>query len=61
MNRDDLRAQIKKWCKDNGATQRVLADRLGVTPETVCRWVTGKTSPNEDMMLRLLRIVQTRA
>jgi transcriptional regulator with XRE-family HTH domain len=33
--------EIRKWRTNTGFTQQLLADELGVSVITVCRWETG--------------------
>ncbi len=39
--------------KEEGMTQKQLADRLGVTDKAISRWETGKGLPDADSMLGL--------
>jgi transcriptional regulator with XRE-family HTH domain len=58
MTLEELQAHIKRWCEDNGTTHRALATRLCVTPETLCRWNTGRNTPSKPMLARLRRVLQ---
>jgi transcriptional regulator with XRE-family HTH domain len=40
---------------DLGLLQRELAERIGVSKETVTNWELGRTSPREDLWGRLWR------
>jgi transcriptional regulator with XRE-family HTH domain len=39
---------IRSLMAMNGLTQSQLAERVGVTPATVCRWVNGDMGPRDD-------------
>lgn len=39
-----------------GFTQKQVAQRLGITKETISRWEKGKTSPKADMFLCLINL-----
>lgn len=57
MTSEELQAHIKRWCEENSATHRALAVRLGVSPETLCRWNRGKNMPSGPHLARLKRIL----
>lgn len=39
-----------------GITQEVLADKLGITPQSVSRWENGQSRPDVDMLPKLAAI-----
>lgn len=45
--------QLRKHRKNNGYTQKQLADVVGVTQQAVAKWETNKASPDPEM-LRLI-------
>ncbi len=47
-----LAGRIRAYRRKNGLTQRDLADRLGVTQQSVARWEQG--SPPRRYMLRVI-------
>lgn len=42
--------QLRKHRKNNGYTQKQLADVVGVTQQAVAKWETKKASPNPEML-----------
>lgn len=51
--------EVRKWRSDNGFTQQRLADELGVTVITVCRWET-ETRAIPSMLVLALEALQKR-
>lgn len=51
---------ITRRCQELGITQRELARRLGVTPGTVSRYVTGKVllASNDMRTINLLEVLK---
>ena len=47
---------IKKTCKDLGITQKELAEKLGISRQTVSDWARGSTKISKltTLLLRLL-------
>ena len=50
----DWREQLRRLRIEVGG-QKVLAERLGVTTQTISRWENGETSPSEVQAQRLKR------
>lgn len=48
---------LKQTLKEQGRQQVWLAERLGVTPQTVYRWTTGKSSPDDPTKLRISKLL----
>ena len=48
--------KLQVWLKENKIKQKVFADRLGVTPMTVCRWVKGKVLPSQKTISEIVKI-----
>lgn len=44
----------------NGYTQKDLADKLHVTPQTVSKWELGTSEPNIDMLLQIANLYQVK-
>lgn len=42
--------QLKKYRKNNGYTQKQLAEAVGVTQQAVAKWETDKASPDPEML-----------
>ena len=48
-----LAERIYESRKGMGITQEVLAEKLGITPQSVSRWENGQSRPDVDMLPRL--------
>ncbi len=49
--------RIRKYRRDNGISQQVLADLLGVTPQTVSKWEQRKSCPDILLLPRIAQIL----
>lgn len=49
----ELGEQIKKYRKESGMSQDVLAEKIYVTRQTVSNWETSKSYPDVNSLLRL--------
>ena len=45
--------QLKKYRKNNGYTQKQLAEAVGVTQQAVAKWETDKASPDPEMLQKI--------
>lgn len=45
--------RLAKARQEKGLTQRELAEEIGVTPETIVLWETGKQHPNKSELVQL--------
>ena len=45
--------QLKKYRKNNGYTQKQLAEAVGVTQQSVAKWETDKASPDPEMLQKI--------
>lgn len=52
---------IRKLRKENGMTQKDIADRLGVLPKTISKWETGHGFPDASLLNGLADILGTNA
>ncbi len=52
---------IRKLRKENGMTQKEVADRLGVLPKTISKWETGHGFPDASLLNGLADILGTNA
>ena len=43
--------------KDQGMTQAVLAEKLGISDRAVSKWETGKSLPDAGIMLKLCELL----
>ena len=50
-------AQLKKYRKNNGYTQKQLAEVVGVTQQAVAKWETNKALPNPEMLQKISSIL----
>lgn len=48
---------VKKVCKELGITQKELAERLGVSADTISNWAKGKTK-TPKWALELFRLMK---
>lgn len=53
MNQIKIGRFISERRKEAGFTQRELAERLGVTDKAVSKWETGKSMPDNSIILEL--------
>lgn len=49
--------QLKKYRKNNGYTQKQLAEAVGVTQQAVAKWETDKASPDPEMLQKISSIL----
>lgn len=49
--------QLRKHRKNNGYTQKQLADVVGVTQQAVAKWETNKASPDPEMLQKISSIL----
>lgn len=49
--------QLRKHRKNNGYTQKQLADVVGVTQQAVAKWETKKASPNPEILQKISSIL----
>lgn len=54
-----LARRIYESRKIMGVTQEVLADKLGITPQSISRWENGQSRPDVDMLPKLAAIFGT--
>ena len=54
-----LAKRIYESRKKMGVTQEVLADKLGITPQSISRWENGQSRPDVDMLPKLASIFST--
>lgn len=45
--------RISRLRKENGWTQRKLAEQLNVSPQAVSKWECGEAVPDIDILLKL--------
>jgi transcriptional regulator with XRE-family HTH domain len=50
-------AQLKKHRKNNGYTQKQLAEVVGVTQQAVAKWETNKALPDPEMLQKISSIL----
>ena len=49
--------QLKKYRKNNGYTQKQLAEVVGVTQQAGAKWETDKASPDPEMLQKISSIL----
>ncbi len=57
MNQEKIGKFIAVCRKENGYTQAVLAEKLGITDRAVSKWETGKSMPDVSIMLELCNLL----
>lgn len=57
MNQEKIGKFIAECRKENGYTQAVLAEKLGITDRAVSKWETGKSMPDASIMLELCNLL----
>ncbi len=58
MDQEKIGKFIAACRKDNGLTQAVLAEKLGITDRAVSKWETGRSMPDASIMLELCEILK---
>ena len=59
-SRHDIRSLVRQHRLMNGMTQQELADRVGVTRQTVLSIEKGKYTPSVALALCMAEVLQTR-
>ena len=54
-----LGEKIKKLRKENKMSQEELAEKLGVSRQSISLWETGKTQPSLDIITMLASLFET--
>ena len=50
--------RIKELRLEKGMTQKELAGLLDLTPNSICEWEKGRSSPNIDLLIKLSEIFE---
>lgn len=58
MDQEKIGKFIAKCRKENGYTQAVLAEKLGITDRAVSKWENGKSMPDASIMLELCELLK---
>ena len=58
MDQQKIRQFIAEMRKEQGLTQRELAEKLLITDKTVSKWECGKGMPDVSLMMPLCQILQ---
>lgn len=58
MDQEKIGKFIAACRKENGLTQAVLAEKLGITDRAVSKWETGRSMPDASIMLELCEILK---
>ena len=53
---EKARFRVKEFVARLGITQKELAEKVGVKPETVYKWADGTNKPVFDVIVRLKRL-----
>ncbi len=61
MDQIKIGKYIQGLRKEQGLTQRALADKLGVSPQAISKWELGETLPDCSIILELCEILKTNA
>lgn len=52
MNVEKFRERLRECIKKSGMTQREIADKIGVRPATISRYLSGKSLPRIRMLCK---------
>ena len=58
MNQIKIGKFIASCRKEQGMTQAVLAEKLGISDRAVSKWETGKSMPDSGIMLELCELLK---
>lgn len=53
--------RIKAVLAETGVSNRELADKIGVAPETVSRWCTNDTQPSIETLFEVAKVLDVDA
>lgn len=56
MTMEKARFRVKEFVARLGITQKELAEKVGVKPETVYKWANGTNTPTYDVIVLLKRL-----
>ena len=56
MTMEKARFRVKEFVARLGITQKELAEKVGVKPETVYKWANGTNTPTYDVIVLLKRM-----
>jgi transcriptional regulator with XRE-family HTH domain len=56
MAMEKARFRVKEFVARLGITQKELAEKVGVKPETVYKWANGTNTPTYDVIVLLKRL-----
>jgi transcriptional regulator with XRE-family HTH domain len=57
---DKLIDNLKKYTLEHQITQGALAEKLGVTRLTICRWLNGQSNPSALQEYRINKLITDR-
>lgn len=52
-----MKSRIGFWIDERGLKRKFIAKQLGVSPEMVSKWVTGKALPRLDKAFELAKML----
>ena len=58
MNQEKIGKFIATCRKENGYTQALLAEKLGITDRAISKWENGKSMPDASIMLELCELLK---
>ena len=50
--------RLKVILAEKNMSNKTLAEHLGVSPETISKWVTNTTHPHLDMLIKLSKVLE---
>lgn len=48
--------RVKELRKENGYTQKVMAEKLGTTNSAICDWEKGRSEPDLEMLKKIAEL-----
>lgn len=58
MNQEKIGKFIAECRKEQGFTQAILAEKLGITDRAISKWENGKSMPDASIMLELCELLK---
>lgn len=55
--REAIRASLKRYIAESGYSQKEIAEKLGVSKSSVTNWVTGKNSPDVELVIPICKLL----